>query len=168
MKKSRLIASIALGAAVLLGTTGCAMLSTQATTIPYSPGDGVNIPDSGPLAVRNALIVTDSESDDTAGNFIAAIVNESDEAQTLTVELGEGADALTATVRVPARGTVSLGAPDGETEPILFPEVPGAAGDTVPMFFQSGDAEGVLYQVPILDGQLDYYGDLLPTPTSTR
>ncbi len=59
--KSRLIASLAVGALVLLGTTGCAMLSTQATTIPYSPSDGVNIPDSGPLQVRNALIVSDEE-----------------------------------------------------------------------------------------------------------
>jgi len=52
--KSRLIASVALGALVVLGTSGCAMLSTQATTIPYSPADGVNIPDSGPLQVRTS------------------------------------------------------------------------------------------------------------------
>ena len=41
--KSRLIASLALGALVVFGTTGCAMLSTQATTLEYSPADGVNV-----------------------------------------------------------------------------------------------------------------------------
>ena len=56
-----------------LGTSGCAMLSTQATMIPYSPSDGVNIPDSGPLQVRNVLVVSDEEGVD--GNLVAAIVN---------------------------------------------------------------------------------------------
>ena len=46
-----------------------AMLSTQATTIPYSPSDGVNIPDSGPLQVRNVLIVSDETGVD--GNLVA-------------------------------------------------------------------------------------------------
>ena len=75
------MASVALGAVALLGTTGCAMLSTQATTLPYSPADGVNVPDSGPLLVRNALLVTDEEGEDA--NFLAAIVNPTDESQTL-------------------------------------------------------------------------------------
>ncbi len=30
------------------------------------------------------------------------------------------------------------------------------------MFFQSGDSDGVLFDVPVLDGALDYYGELLP------
>src|SRR5690606_37225954 len=62
--KSRLVASVALAVAVAVGTSGCAMVSTQATTIPYSPADGVNIPDSGPLKVRNVLIVADEEGID--------------------------------------------------------------------------------------------------------
>lgn len=158
--KSRRIASVALGAVVVLGTSGCAMLSTQATTIPYSPGDGVNIPDSGPLQVRNVLIV--SEGDNEAGNLIAAVVNPTDESHTLSVEIGEGSAAETATVRVPAKTTVSLGAPDGETPPLLLEAIDGLPGSTVPVYFQSGDGEGVLYQVPILDGALDYYSELLP------
>jgi hypothetical protein len=158
--KSRLIASAALGVALVLGTSGCAMLSTQATTIPYSPGDGVNIPDSGPLEVRNALIV--SEGDSSEGNMIAAIINSSDETQTLTLEIGEGADAQTERVRVPARTTLSLGNPEGDEDPLPIERVPGPAGSTVPVYFQSGDAEGVLYQVPVLDGELDYYEELLP------
>jgi hypothetical protein len=157
--KSRLIASVALGAVIVLGTSGCAILSTQATTIPYSPGDGVNIPDSGPLQVRNVLIV--SEGDNAEGNLVAAVVNPTEEAHTLNIELGEGASAETATVRVPAGETVSLGAPDGEP-PLPLERIDGAPGSTVPVYFQSGDGEGVLYQVPILDGALDYYGELLP------
>ena len=49
-RTSRLMASVALGAAVLLGTAGCAMLATQATTLPYSPADGVNVARLGSAA----------------------------------------------------------------------------------------------------------------------
>ena len=67
----RRLAPVALAAVVLLGTTGCGLVSTQATTIPYSASDGVNIPPSGPLTVRNALLVTDKSG--ASANFLAAI-----------------------------------------------------------------------------------------------
>ena len=156
----RLIASVAVGAALLVGTAGCAMVSTQATTIPYSPADGVNVAGSGPLEVRNALIVGEEEGG--PGNFIAAIVNPTGDDHTLTIELGEGANAQSETVRVPARSSVSLGDPEGEDDPLLFDEIDGPPGSTVAVYFQSGDSEGVLQQVPVLGADLDYYGELLP------
>ena len=107
---SRRFAPVALAAAVLLGTTGCAMVSPQATTIPYSPAEGVNVADSGPLVVRNALIVADETG--TTGNLVAAVINDTDEAQQLHVGVG-GAVQI---VRVPARTTVSLG---GDADPLL-------------------------------------------------
>ena len=59
--KPRLIASLAIGALVVLGTTGCSMISTQATTITYSAAEGVNVHGAGPLEVRNALIVANED-----------------------------------------------------------------------------------------------------------
>ena len=156
--KSRLIASLALGALVVLGTSGCAMISTQATTIQYSPSDGVNIPDSGPLQVRNVLIVADDDGED--GNLIAAIVNTTSDSQTLRIEFGEGSAKTTESIRVPANSTVSLGT--DETEPVLLEGIDTKPGAVLPMYFQSGDGEGILFDVPVLDGSLDYYGDLLP------
>lgn len=155
--KSRLIASFALGALVVLGTTGCAMLSTQATSLQYSASDGVNIPDSGPLQVRNVLIVSDEEGAD--GVLVAAIVNATTESHTLTIEYGEDSK-NTETIRVPANTTVSLGTE--ETEALPLEGIDTKPGANLPMFFQSGDSDGVLFDVPVLDGALDYYGDLLP------
>ena len=155
--KSRLIASLALGALVVLVTSGCAMLSTQATSIQYSASDGVNIPDSGPLQVRNVLIVSDEDGVD--GVLVAAIVNATSESQTLTIEYGEGSK-TTETIRVPANSTVSLGTE--ETDPLPLEGIDTKPGANLPMFFQSGDSDGVLFDVPVLDGSLDYYGDLLP------
>ena len=156
--KSRLIASLAVGALLLLGTTGCAMLSTQATTIPYSPADGVNIPDAGPLQVRNVLIVSDESGTD--GNLVAAIVNETSDSQTLRIEYGEGSAKTDATIRVPANSILSLG--DGETEPLLLEGIDTKPGANLPMYFQSGDGDGILFDVPVLDGALDYLADLAP------
>ena len=150
----RRLAPVALAAVVLLGTTGCGLVSTQATTIPYSASDGVNIPPSGPLTVRNALLVTDKSG--ASANFLAAIVNDTDETQTLLV----GIDGDTQTVRVPARSSVSLGF-DG-TDPLLFEGLDTQAGADIGVTFQSGDGEGVRQDVPVLDGALDYLAPFVP------
>lgn len=153
--KSRLFASLAVGAVVALGTTGCSMISPQATTIEYNASDGVAA-DAGPLQVRNALIVANDEG--TEGNFIAAIVNNTDDAETLNIAFGEGV--ADATVRVPARTVVSLGI-DGE-EPILVEGLDSKPGSDLPTSFQSGDGETVLVDVPVLDGTLDYLTEYVP------
>ncbi|MEZ3161639.1 DNA modification methylase [Microbacterium sp. BWT-B31] len=155
MGKSRLIASLAVTFAVAVATTGCSMLAPQATTIPYSPSDGVNVPDSGPLEVRNALIVADEDGRD--GNLIAAIVNDTDRSQTLTIEFGE--PAVKATVPVPARSVVSLGT---EREPLLLEGIDADLGSNLEIHFQSGDHTGALVAVPVLDGTLPYLADLAP------
>ncbi|WP_127476225.1 DNA modification methylase [Microbacterium sulfonylureivorans] len=155
---SRLIASIAVGAALALGTTGCAMISPQATTIEYSAAEGVNVYDAGPLDVRNAFIV--ANEDGSEGNFVAAIVNQTDESHTLRIELGEGSSTIPLTVRVPANTTISLGA-DGE-DPILVQNLDTPAGADIPGYFQSGDGDGTLTSVPVLDGELPYLAPLVP------
>jgi hypothetical protein len=157
--KTRLIASVVLGAAVVLSTSGCAMLASQSTTIPYSPADGMSVPNSsGPLEVRNALIVADE--DGSVGNLVAAIVNTSADAEVLNIEVGEGADATSLTVRVPGGAVKSLG--DGDTEPLLIEDLNTVPGATVSVYFQSGDGEGARAEIPVLNGDLDYLTPLVP------
>lgn len=155
-RNRRLIASLAVGGALVLTTTGCSMISPLATTIPYSAAEGTNVHGSGPLEVRNALIV--ANEDGSEGNFVAAIVNQTDDSQTLNIEIGE--DGPTLTVKVPANSTVSLGS--DEDEPLLVEDLDALPGTDVTTFFQSGDAEGVLASVPVLDGSLDYLSALAP------
>jgi len=164
--KSRLIASIAVGAAVVLGTTGCNILAPQATTIDYSASDGINVPAaSGPLDVRNALIVANEEGD--LGNFVAAIVNSTTEPQTLRLEVGEGSSLVRTSVNVPANSTLSLGDLANGVEPLPLDGFEGAPGSTVPVYFQSGDGEGALMQVPVLDAAVQYLSTLAPTPAAS-
>ena len=151
----RLIATVAVGTAVLLGTAGCSLAATQATEIQYSPSDGVNVPDSGPVQVRNALIVANEEGDE--GNLLAALINTTDESQELVMEYG---DDVSETIRLGANETLSLGA-DGE-DPLELEDFDALPGTTIPIYFQSGDAEGVLQMVPVLDGSLPYLAPFEP------
>lgn len=153
--KSRLVASAALSALVLLGATGCTFITPQSTEVKYSASDGVNISDSdGPLQIRNAMVI--ATEDGATGNLVAAIVNDTDDAETLTVEI-EGLEPLT--VRVGAGDTVSLGA---DAEPLRIDDLDAMPGSTVEIYFQSGDATGASAEVPVLDGTLPYYADLVP------
>lgn len=160
-RRSRFFAVVVIGAAVVAGTTACGFNAEMGTSVPYSPSDGINVRDSGPLEIRNAMIIVDEEG--TTGNFVAAIINETDSPETLTMEVGEGDDTLSETVEVEANSIVSLGAED--VEPLRLDGIEAAPGSTLPVYFQSGDAEGVRGNVPVLDGALDYLSTLTPTPS---
>lgn len=155
--KSRLIASLGLSVAVVLGATGCAFGTPQSTQLEYSAAEGVNVYESGPLDVRNAFIV--ANEDGTLGNFVAAIVNDTDDSHTLSVTIGEG-DTVELSIRVPARSVISLGSE--ETDAIEIEGIELLPGADIPGFFASGDETGALVSLPILDGELEYLSDLVP------
>ena len=159
--KSRLVASAALSALVLLGATGCTFITPQSTKIEYAASDGVNVSDTdGPIDVRNAFIV--ANEDGSVGNFVAAVVNPTSETATLTITL-VGIDPFTVTV--PAGKTISYGA---DEEPLRIVDLDAMPGSTVEVHFQSGDGAGTKTEIPVLDGTLPYYKDLVPsTATST-
>ncbi|UGS26638.1 DNA modification methylase [Microbacterium resistens] len=159
--KSRLAASVALSALVIVGATGCSMISPQATTIQYSASDGVNVKGDGPVVVRNAFVVADEEGE--TGNLVAGLVNVSTQDATLSIQV-DGSE--TATIRLRAGETISLG---GEDSPLRLDGIATKPGATLPVYFQSGDTEGELASVPVLDGTLPYYADLVPSakPTTT-
>ncbi|GAA3760256.1 hypothetical protein GCM10022240_11110 [Microbacterium kribbense] len=162
--KSRLFASVAVCAAVMLGASGCAMISPQGTTIPYSPGDGVNVADApgAALLVRNALIV--ANEDGTVGNMIAAVVNLTGDPQTLNVQVGTGSSAINETVPVPAHSVASLG---GSADPLRLDGLNVKPGATVSVYFQSGNASGETANVPVLDGSEEYLASYVPAPAAT-
>lgn len=155
--KSRLVASAAISALVLLGATGCTFISPQSTTIEYSASDGVNIADSdGPLDVRNAFVV--ATEDGSVGNFVAAVVNPTLDKATLTITVA-GLEPIE--VPVAAGETISFGSE--EKEPLRIDDLDTRPGATVEIHFQSGDGAGTKADVPVLDGTLPYYADLVPS-----
>ncbi|MBS1699749.1 MAG: DNA modification methylase [Actinobacteria bacterium] len=158
--KTRLAASLAISALVIVGASGCSMIAPQATTIDYSASDGANVPKSGPIEVRNAFFVVDEAG--TTGNLIAGLVNTTSDSATIHISVGDGPGQ---SVRIPGQKSVSLGG--DESLPLTFEGLDTKAGKTVDVYFQSGDAEGVKYAIPVLDGTLPYYSTLVPTPPAS-
>ncbi|WP_460799811.1 DNA modification methylase [Microbacterium sp. GXF0217] len=161
--KSRLVASVVLSALVLTGATGCTFITPQASTIAYSASDGVNVADTaGPIVVRNAMVIADESGE--LGNLVAAFINPSQDDAVVTIEL-QGLEPFE--IEVAAGETVSLGANE---EPLLLDaaeaegDVTFEPGSTVEIYFQSGDGSGATANVPVLDGALPYYTDLVPEP----
>lgn len=153
--KSRLVASLALSALIVTGATGCTFITNQATTMEYSPSDGVNVSDAGPVLVRNALIVVDETGE--TGNLVGAFINDSKEPQTVTLDLGPAGQV---SARLDGNATMSLGAGD---EPLRLEGIDALAGSMYTVFVQSGESEGTQVQVPVIDGTLPYYTDLVPS-----
>ncbi|HEY8589074.1 MAG TPA: hypothetical protein VIL55_05950, partial [Naasia sp.] len=72
---------------------------------------------------------------------------------------------MTVDVDIPARSTVTFGWQD--TEQLVLEGIETAAGDLFPVYFLSGDAEGIELQLPVLDTTLAEYSSLAPSPSPT-
>jgi hypothetical protein len=151
--KARLAASAALALGIAIGGSGCAMITYQATTEQYDPSDGVSA-DIGALDLRNVLVVSDDGED---GNLVMSVTNTGDDDVTLGVQVDGGE---TLEVDVDAGQTVSLGTE--EEEPLLLEGIDTEPGGLLPIYFQYSGAEGAEIRVPVLDGRLPEYEDLVP------
>jgi hypothetical protein len=154
--KARLIASVVLAASVVLGTSACNLVAPQATTKLYDPSDGVS-GRVGDLKIRNAMIIAGENGTD--GNLVAAVTNGGGGSESLSIQFGDGENG-TVTTSIPAESTVSFGTADDE--PVLLEGINAEPGSIVEVFFQYGDETGVEILVPVLDGSLEEYSDLVP------
>lgn len=156
--KSRLIAAVTAAALVLVGTTGCTFITPQRTTQEYSASDGVNVADTGPVVVRNAMIIANAEG--TAGNLVVALANTSTQPQTMTIHV-TGAEPVE--VELAAGQLISFGS--WNTRPILLTGFSGKPGANATATFQSGTELPGSAHVPVLDGTLPEYSHLVPGGT---
>lgn len=153
--KSRLMAAVTAAALVLVGTTGCTFITPQSTTQEYSASDGVNVADTGPVVVRNAMII--ANTDGTAGNLVVALVNTSTQSEKMTIHVG---DADPVEVELAAGQLISFGS--WNTRSISLVGFSGKPGTNVTATFQSGTVLPSSTDVPVLDGTLPEYSHLVP------
>lgn len=152
--KKRVQLAVAAGSAVLavLGATGCSATSLQATTIQYSPSDGI-VDQVGPVLLRNILIITSDEGE--PGNLLGTMFNESDSPVQVTIE-GENESSE---ITIEGNGKYVFEDEvddDGTLQGIS--EIPGALVDldfTV-------NSESATFRVPVLDGTLEEYREYVP------
>ncbi|HYQ76204.1 hypothetical protein [Cellulomonas sp.] len=164
MARSRTSARpVVVGAVLALAAalSGCSVTNQITTEVAYSASDGVRAT-LGDLTAENLLIV--AEAADAPGALQGALTNRGDDA--LTVELSlEGS---TERVRVESGATVLLGGGPGEggadgdeREQVVF-DAAGAPGSTVELTLSTAAAGEETVPVPVLDGTLPEYADLVP------
>ncbi len=158
MRAGRAAASIVLAGAVLLGTTACTFLTPQATLYHYDPGNGVGAT-IGDIKVRDAVALINE--DGHAISLLITLVSSSDKAENVTLQFQSGGEKTDQIVRVPERGVAQFGTTaDQEQIIILNPDVP--LGSLLPVYVQYGNETGTTLLVPVLDGTLPEYADLVP------
>lgn len=146
-------------AAVLLAavvTAGCTATNSQTTMGDYTPSDGVE-GRSGNLTLTSVLIVASEEG--APGNLIARAVNGGDDPIGLTLS-GSDEAAFEYTVDVAPNDTVDIG-PEGQQ--VLIDSVDVVPGALVPVTATVDGGETFELTVPVLDGTLEEYADLVPT-----
>ena len=149
---ARAAASVILAGALLLATSGCTFISTQATLIQYDPSDGVGA-DIGNVQLRNVLGLI--SEDGRAVSLLVTIVNSGSRSASVKLQYEAGGDKTTVTKPVNADSVATYGTtPDEDQIIILNPGV--KAGQLLPVYVQYGDHEGKQLMVPILEATGDY------------
>jgi hypothetical protein len=144
-------AVLALAAAL----SGCSVTNQITTEVAYSASDGVRAT-LGDLTAENLLIV--AEAADAPGALQGALTNRGDDPLTVQLSLAGS----TERVRVEPGATVLLGGADHEdAEQVVF-DAAGAPGSTVELTLSTTAAGEETVPVPVLDGTLPEYADLVP------
>ncbi len=164
--RARGAASVILAAAVLMSTAGCTFFAPQTTLKPYDPSDGVNT-QIGDVYIRNVLLLVGQDGD---ASLLANVVNETDNGVNVTFQYeGKSTDGTSAkvddTVFANPGKSASVG---GQNDPrVILTGATPTPGTLFPIFVQYGDQTGKQLLVPVLDGTLKPYNELLPTAKPT-
>ena len=155
--KARL-AAVALATGLVVGLTGCGMVTTVATNIHYDPSDGAGVT-VGDLALRNVMVITNSDDYGTReGSLVFTAINPGSEDRKVTLQYGTGSNQETITVEIPAQSSLALGV--GDEKPIAVRNITVPAGGILPIYVQSGTDEGRLVNAPVLNTTLAEYEGL--------
>jgi hypothetical protein len=159
--RSRRAASVVLAAIVLLGTAGCSFFAPQTTLKPYNPSDGVGAT-VGDIVVSNALLLS---SDGKTGSLLVNLINDGDRDVTVKFQYDATVDGTAAKVNtgvvVDPGAATSFGG-SGEQK-FYLDGISTKPGELFPIYVQYGQQTGKELLVPVLDGTLPQYTNLMPT-----
>ena len=153
----RVAASIALAAALLVGTTACTFGAKIATQKDYDPSDGVGI-EVGELAIRNALLI--GETGDEL-NLVMTVASSADIDRRLIVQWEADGERVSEAIVIAAGERTRVGGPDDEIQ-IVLKGTGGAIGGLIAVFFSYTGVEGTEVAIPVLDGALPEYELYIP------
>ena len=155
--RGRIASSVVLAAAVLIGTAGCGLVAPQMVTGNYLASDGAST-DVGALQVRNAIIIS---ADGERGNLVFTVINSTSEKAALRVQYESDGTKDSMTVAVDAHETKQVGTADA-TRTLTLEGMGTEPGALLSVYFQTAQKPGSEVLVPVLDGGLPEYADLVP------
>jgi hypothetical protein len=159
----RKLAGIALAAGVLFSVAGCSFNPHPESLQSYAPSDGVGVDINFDKTHRNESVklrnfVLISENGTSA--LFGTVINSGNKSEDITIQLASD-HTQQQTVTVPAGQTFVF---DSKTSTLKIEGKPGTLIDLA-----AGVANGTNWQklsVPVLDGTIDYYQNLLGSPSA--
>ncbi|WP_265522511.1 hypothetical protein [Oerskovia flava] len=152
-RASRTLRRLALpvAAASALALAACAPITTNN---PYSPSDGVRVDLTDDVRALNLMFVTTAEGE--PGVMLGALSNDSGEDVAILVapDVGESVEIV-----VSAGETLLIGAEGGVD--VEIGSVPGAPGSMIPATVSSSAGDSTTVSIPVLDGTLPEYSEVL-------
>ncbi len=161
--KNRIASSAAIAAALALGLTGCGLIAPQATMTPYAPSDGIDVNVEG-AKVRNLMLIADETGENF--NVVFTGVNSGSSSVPLTINFEGESSQASADFEIEPGSTV-FGPLDEEHPPVLVSLGGLEPGATVSAYFQTPGGDEVQREVPVLDGTLAEYRDLVVPASET-
>ncbi|WP_207345283.1 hypothetical protein [Arthrobacter sp. E3] len=154
-----LIAAIGIGAMTF---TGCSATNPQSTTMEVAVSDGVNL-NLGSLELRNVLVISKAEG--SPGRVLGTFYNKADSDITLTISGAQGSQ-----TEITVKPSMPL-VLNGESDKAILSTMGAAPGavETLELRSSGAASETATLEVPVLDGTLSEYKNMVPTaePTST-
>ncbi|MGO3885831.1 MAG: hypothetical protein ACTJHU_05990 [Mycetocola sp.] len=153
--KSRVLASVALAAAVVAGLSACNLAAPQATQKVYDPSDGVSA-HLDDVVLRNIIVLSNGDE----ARLVFTAVNNGSSATTVTINYADSLDSVTTSLDPGA--LVSYGT--AENDPIELTGLHASPGSNANITFSIPGASDDAV-VPVMTGELHEYSTIAPTPT---
>lgn len=162
MRFGKFITASVLGASLILGTTGCSLQSNVASLTPYAPSDGAQV-NLDHVKLRNFIYLV---SEGTQGVLIGSVVNSGKYNQTVLIEYRDAAtdQSKTISVAVEAGAKVDFGFNEQPAIEITPKKENGQSvlpGGLVEIYASLTGGEAQTVEVPVLDGTLPEYADVI-------
>ncbi|MEN9753151.1 MAG: hypothetical protein RL670_842 [Actinomycetota bacterium] len=151
---NRKLAALALSATVLLGTSACSFSSNIPTLQMYAPSEGVDA-DTTNVALRNFIYL----SNGTNSELIGSAVNTTNKVVKFSLTFETEAAKTVVDFELAAGEKLDIGY---NGNPGIALPANGKPGDIEPISVTEG-SETVNMNVPILDGSLPQYAELVKT-----
>ena len=152
---NRKLAVAALSVSVLLGTSACSFTRNVPTLQMYAPSEGVD-GNLNAVHLRNFIFLTNG----TETALIGSAVNTTEQSVTFNLQFGDNLDRATVDLTLEPGQKLDIGY--NGNAPAVLP-LTTKAGDVVSIFAAEPGANPIRLNVPVLDGRLSQYTELMNT-----